>query len=111
MRLGTGYFIAVLVAAFLMSCTVTPITRTQLFPGIERPRDRNDIDITITKIPGTAWGKCLEIVGGARAVFSALFIFPIHGCARFPRDDELEPTPFPSLLRVPFHSPPLFDGL
>ncbi len=28
-----------------------------------------------------------------------------------PRGNELEPIPFTSLPHVPFHSPPLFDGL
>ncbi len=87
-------FLVLALTVLLAGCSTMPAIEgptAKLFPGIERPRDRNDMDITIHQIPGTAWGKCLEIVGGARAVFSVLTLSPIHGCARLPRDDELEP--------------------
>ncbi len=54
---------AFVVAFSLSACTTMPATEgptARLFPGIERPRDRKNMDITIHESPGSAWGRCLE---------------------------------------------------
>ncbi|MFQ6017936.1 MAG: hypothetical protein ACE5KF_07045 [Kiloniellaceae bacterium] len=88
---------AVILAAFLLAGCVAPPAvdgaNARLFPGIEAPRARAEIDITIHEIPVTAWGKCLELIGRAhpgRALLSVLTLSPIHGCALLPRDAELK---------------------
>lgn len=81
----------------LVACAPMPAVEGPtaiLLPGIETPRDRNDIDITIHEIPITAWGKCLGIVAEANptlAILSVVTLSPMHGCALVPRDDELKP--------------------
>ncbi len=79
------------------ACSAMPVKEgptAKLFSGVERPRDRNDMDITIHEVAVTAWGRCLEIVGRTHpmmAFFSVVTLSPMHGCALLPRDDELEP--------------------
>ena len=94
----TVLFLMILLMA---GCSTMPAIEgptAKLFSGVERPRDRNDMDITIHEVSGTAWGKCLEIVGKNHpwmAIFSVITLSPLHGCALLPRDDELEPGETP----------------
>lgn len=84
----------VLVVA-LGACTEMPLKngpRANLLPGIERPRDRNDMDITIHQVPVTAWPKCLEFIADKQpmlAVASVVTLSIVHACARVPRDKSL----------------------
>lgn len=67
--------------------------RAKLIRGVETPRDRNNMDITVYKVPITAWPKCLEIVAAKNpviAVASALTLSVIHACAHVPRDRALK---------------------
>ena len=77
-------------------CSAMPVKEgptAALINGIEQPRDRNNMDITIHEVPVTAWAKCVEIVASAdplMAVMSVITLAPLHGCARLPRDSELK---------------------
>ncbi len=96
-KMATRYPLIIVLALLLSGCTAMPATEglhAKLFPGIERPRDRNDMDITIHEVAGTAWGKCLEIVGRSHpmmAFLSVVTLSPLQGCALLPRDDKLYP--------------------
>ena len=77
------------------ACTQMPLKEgpnARLMGGIHIPRDRNNMDITVHKLPGTAWPKCLEMLGKKNptlAVISAVTLSVIHACARVPRDHRL----------------------
>jgi hypothetical protein len=92
----------------IAGCAAMPLKEgptAALLPGIEQPRDRNDIDITIHEVPVTPWGKCLGIVGKVNpmlAAMSVLTLSPLHGCARVARDRDLDPGQKPwCIIAVP----------
>lgn len=86
----------VLALVAVSACTQMPIKegpRARLFEGIEKPRDRNNMDVTIHKLPVTAWPKCLEMIARKNpvlAVASAVTLSVVHACARVPRDKSLK---------------------
>jgi hypothetical protein len=92
----------------LAACTAMPLREgptAALLPGIEKPRTRDNIDITIHEVPILAWGKCLGIVAKASpmmAVISVLTLSPMLGCARVARDADLAPGQKPwCVIAVP----------
>lgn len=95
-RPTTSALLASLLILNLGACTLMPVRegpRAALLPGIEKPRARADINITIHEVPILAWGKCLEIVAKASpmmAVMSVLTLSPMIGCARVARDQDLK---------------------
>ncbi len=104
--------LAGLVMLGLGACTAMPVRegpRAALLPGIEKPRKRKDIKITVHERPITAWGKCLEMaarIDPLMATLSVLTFSPIHGCARVPRDRELDPGEQPWCeIAVPKNDP------
>ncbi len=107
-RPTTSALLASLLILSLGACTLMPVRegpRAALLPGIEKPRNRADIDITIHEVPLTAWGKCLEVVWPASpmlAILSVVTLSPMHGCARVARDQDLKPDQKPwCIIAVP----------
>lgn len=107
-RSTTPALVATLLILGLGACTQMPLregSRAALLPGIEKPRDRADIDITIHEVPITAWGKCLEVVWPANpmlAIVSVVTLSPMHGCARVARDQDVKPGRKPwCIIAVP----------
>ena len=94
LRTVTGLVVALTLLA-LAGCTSMPLKegpRARLFKGVQKPRSRHSMDITVHEIPITAWAKCIELlapVNPALAVFSIVTLSPIHGCARLPPDSKL----------------------
>jgi len=100
--------VLVIAAVTTAACSQMPHThgsRAKLMDGINTPRDRNDMDITIHRFPVTAWPKCLEILADKStvlAVASALTLTVYHACARVPRDASLKPGQRPwCIVAVP----------
>ena len=95
-RIVLTRFTAVLALVAVSACSQMPVKegpRARLFSGIEKPRDRNNMDITIHKLPVTAWPKCLEMIASKNpvlAVASAVTLSIVHACARVPRDKSLK---------------------
>lgn len=88
--------VAALAVFTLSACSSMPLRegeRARLMSGINEPRARADIDITVYKVPVTAWGKCLEILAETRplmALASAVTLNIYHACARVPKDKSLK---------------------
>ncbi len=70
LRLSAGVALLVLAACSAMPVKEGPTAN--LFSGVEKPRDRNDMDITIHEVAVTAWGKCIEIIAPVNPVMAFL---------------------------------------
>lgn len=98
----------IIAAALIAGCSEMPLRdgpRAQLFDGIAAPRDRGSIDITIHRVPVTAWPKCVEIMAERApwmAAASVVTLSVVHACARVPRDKSLAPGQRPwCVIAVP----------
>ena len=80
-------------------------SRARLLPGIEKPRDRRDIDVVIHRMPVTAWPKCIEMLASKQPVMAVTMVVTltvVHGCARVPKDKSLAPGERPwCIIAVP----------
>ena len=94
LRTATG-LIAALAMLALAGCTSMPLKegpRARLFKGVQKPRSRHNMNITVHEMPVTAWAKCIEILAPVNPVLTVMSIVtlsPILGCAHLPPDSRL----------------------